>query len=168
MTSRYILLAVTLLLAACGRAPAPQSLWLDTNLPEAWHVALEDVVDHWCRSGAEYCPEITEDYYAAEGLLYVDPDYAVHGRVKGSAAFNDRSNQHVVIRPDLPAAAAWFVLAHEIGHYGAEHTDTGVMVERLEDLSALPLCLDDAAIRAWCKGQPCQPFAELKGTCDVL
>lgn len=135
-------------------------------MPEAWHVALEDVVDQWCRSSAEYCPEITEDYYAAEGLLYVDPYYDARGRKEFSAAFNDRGDQHVVIRPDSPASVAWVVLAHEIGHYGAEHTETGLMSSWVTEEQ--PNCLDDAAIRAWCKGQPCQPFEKIEGTCDVL
>lgn len=154
------LLLLVLLVAACGWPPPPETVSIDPAFDEGERVAIDDGLDQWC-AAVGWCPRIVER--GAEGRIEASEstDDGVTTMVDGKTVVRlNRGNLRL-----WGGVAFWTVAAHEMGHFGAEHTPDGVpslMTDYFDDPSLGSACIDEAATRLWCKAQGC---SHTRGTC---
>ena len=144
--------------AACGWPPPPDTISISPEFSAGERAQIDDALEQWCES-VEWCPRIVKR--GAEGRIVVDESVEV-----GRTSVIDGKPVVRLPRAALAkfgGASFWRVAIHEIGHFGAEHTESGIMAPS----GALPyrgaLCLDDEAVRLWCAAQGC---SFTRGTCS--
>jgi len=156
--TKVIALLALVLFSACAAPEPPRYFSVDSEFNESERKTIHAVVDAWC-DAAGWCPE--EALWADRGrIMLVDdlPEDEDTARLcpKGAtckvAGNNDGDN--VRIARDRPRAenmvAFWGTVAHEIGHFCAGHSKTGLMVAVRTELSE-PV-IDADTVRMWRDG----------------
>lgn len=140
------LLLLGLMACACGQdRPDTFSIGPGVNVDVA-----RDAFGAWCEA-VGYCPAEVAWVDGAPGSVQFERDWQHSADDNG---YNE--GERIVLNPAATwmwgdAHATWFVLAHEVGHYGTDHLAAGLMAETqsFEAVIAMPLEIDDAAINAW-------------------
>lgn len=134
-------------LFACGAPPDVFSV--DPDLGVRAEV-VRDAVDAWCVA-VGYCP--TEQTWAGDAPGSIRLVDAVPPGRNGRPLVGKNLGDRIIL--DRGAAAEteldrlWVIIAHEIGHYCADHTKTGLMVDH--DIGQAPE-VDGVAAGAWRAG----------------
>lgn len=157
LTLFYVLALFFLLMlfSGCGAPPPPAYFSIDEKFSEPERETIRSVFDAWCVA-VDYCP--TEALWAERGAVILvddlpEDDYTrrvcPEGRDCTTAGTNDNLDAVLVAanRPQKGLDALWWVVAHEVGHYCTEHTETGLMGRVAPD--DRELVIDDVAIAAW-------------------
>lgn len=151
---KRVVLAVLIFTVGCSRQP-PDSIYIDQKFTAQETAVIKDAIDSWCVA-VGWCPTIQVN---AEALIRLVPKITGHNDYLQEACpsvdceligWNDNPDIQISMRAAKDLDRLWRVVAHEIGHYCADHTNQGLMYEAYEENA--PLIIDHEATRAWRSG----------------